>query len=100
MPGRDLRRLKCPAQCGQRLGGLASLDPALSQGSVQINAEIRFDHVHQRIVRHLLGFGRIADPIERVGQPTDKDVVPGRADWTARHRLIQQFGGNFRSLAN
>jgi hypothetical protein len=92
VPGRDPGRSQRPVQGGQKLRGPAGQHAALRQRPVQVNEEIRVDDMHQRVVRHLLRPGHIADAVESVSEPAHQSVMLGRASRGARDGLAQEFG--------
>jgi hypothetical protein len=79
--GRDSRGLQGPVQRGQGFAEPAGPHPALGQRPVQVNEEIRVDGVSQCALGHLLGLGRVPDPVEGVGEPADQEDMLGRARW-------------------
>ena len=62
--------------------------------------EIGLDGMRQRAVGHLLGLGRVADPVEGVGEPAHQTVVLGRASRGARDRLAEEFRRHLGRLAD
>ena len=47
---------------------------------------------------HLLGLGRVADPVQRIGEPAHQIVMLSRAGRGTRDGLAQQFGGDLGGL--
>ena len=77
--GRDPGRIQGPVQRGQRLVGLPDEDAALRERPVQVNEHVGIGDMRQRLVGHLLGSGRVTNPVEGVGEPAHQTVVVGRA---------------------
>ena len=100
VPGRDPRGGQGLIQRGQGLREPAGPHPALRQCPVQVNDEIGVDDVGQCAAGHLLGLGRVADPVQGVGEPAHQQVMLGRASRGTRDRLAEEFGRDLGRLAD
>ncbi len=66
-------------QRGEGFWEAAGHRAALSQRPLQVDAEIRVGGSGQTAMCDPLGLGRVAYPVQGLGEPAHEAVVPGRA---------------------